>query len=103
KNDLWNVEGILADEVNTDAFGTNQSHHLLNFLFNCWRDVCEKQMCFIKKENQLRFFWIANFGKIFEQLRKHPEQKHRINFRRFLHQFVRGENVNDAAQILRLD
>src|SRR5262245_3831768 len=103
ENNLWNVERILADEVNTNAFGTNQSHHLLNFLLNCRFDVGEQQMRFIKKENELRFFWIADFGKIFEQLRQHPEQKRGVNFRRLLHQLVRGKNVDDAAPILRLD
>jgi hypothetical protein len=51
KNNFWNIERILADEVNADAFGTDQSHHLLNFLFNCRLDVREQQMRFIKKEN----------------------------------------------------
>src|SRR5205823_2126266 len=56
-----------------------------------------------KKEDQLWFFWIANFRKILEQFRQHPEQKGRINFRRFLHQLVSSKNVNDAAPTLRLD
>src|SRR4029077_4620597 len=103
KNNFRNIERILADEVNADAFGTDQSHHLLNFLFNCWLDVRKQQMRFIKKEDDLRFFRVANFRKIFEQLRQHPEQKRRVNFRRFLHQLIRSENVNDAAPILRLD
>src|SRR5204863_10055140 len=60
-------------------------------------------MRFIKKEDQLWFFWIANFRKILEQFRQHPEQKGRINFRRFLHQLVSSKNVNDAAPTLRLD
>ena len=103
KNNLWNIERILADEVNADAFRTNQSHHLFNFLFNGWLDVREQQMRFIKKENELWFFRIANFGKIFKQLRQHPEQKRRVNFRRLLHQLVSSKNVNDATSILRLD
>src|SRR5215813_7093383 len=103
KNNLWNIEGILADEVNTHAFGTDQSHHLLNFLFNCRRDVREEQMRFIEKEDELRFFRIANFRKIFEQLRQHPEQKRRINFRRLLHQLISSKNVDDAAPILSLN
>src|ERR1700745_993353 len=103
KNNFWKIERILTDEVNADAFGTDQPHHLLNFLFNCRLDVCEQQMRFIEKENELWFLWIANFGKVFEQLRQHPEQKRRVNFRRLLHQLVRGKNVNDAASILRPD
>ena len=89
KNNFRNIERILADEVNADAFGTDQSHHLLNFLFDRRLYVCEQQMRFIKKEDQFRFLRIADFGKILEQLRQHPEQKRRVNFRRLLHQLVR--------------
>src|SRR5262249_10218552 len=103
KNNFWKIERILTDEVDADAFGTDQSHHLLNFLFNCRFDVCEEQMRFIKKENKLWFLRIANFGKIFEQLRQHPEQKRRINFRRLLHQLVGGEDVDDATPIMHLN
>src|SRR5262249_20370943 len=66
KNNLWNVERILANEVDTDPFGTDQSYHLLNFLFNCRLNVRKQQMRFIKKEDQFRFFWITNFRKILE-------------------------------------
>src|SRR5947207_9496682 len=103
KNNLWNIEVILADEVNADAFGTDQSHHLLNSLSNCRLYVCEQQMRLIKKEDQLWFLRIADFGKVLEQLRQHPEQKGRINFRRLLHQLVASKNVDHAAPVLRLD
>ena len=103
KNNFRNIERILADEVNANAFGTDQSHHLLNSLSNCRLYVCEQQVRFIKKEDQLWFLRIADFGKILEQLRQHPEQKRRVNFRRLLHQLVGSENVDDAASILRLD
>ena len=60
-------------------------------------------MRFVEKENELRFFRIANFRQILEQLREHPEQKRGVNFRRLLHQLVRGENVDDALATLRLN
>src|SRR4029077_1243517 len=103
KNNCRNIERILADEVNSDAFGTDQSHHLLDFLSNCRLYISEQEVRFIKKDDELRFFRIANFGKILEQLRQHPQQKGRINFRRLLHQLVGSKNVDDTASILRLD
>src|SRR5216117_368178 len=60
-------------------------------------------MRFVEKENELRFFRIANFRQILEQLREHPQQKRGVNFRRLLHQLVRGKNVDDALATLRLN
>ena len=85
KNDFVNIERILANEINADALGANQSHHLLDLLLHRGRDVDKEQMRFVEKENELRFFWIANFRKILEQLREHPKEECRINFRRLLH------------------
>ncbi len=60
-------------------------------------------MRFVEKENQLRFFWIANFWKVLEQFRKHPKQERCINLRRLLHQLVRCEDVDHSFAALRLD
>ena len=75
QNDVRNIERILADEINADAFRTNQSHHLLDFFFDRLFDVGEEQMRFIEKENELRFFRIADFRKLFEKLGEQPEQE----------------------------
>src|SRR5439155_26408838 len=42
ENNLGNIERILADEINADALGANEPHHLLNLLFYRWRDVGEE-------------------------------------------------------------
>jgi len=39
---------------------------VLGLLFDRRRDVCEEQVRFVEKENQLRFFRIAYFGKVLE-------------------------------------
>src|SRR5262249_25266650 len=83
--------------------GTDQSYHLFDLLFHRRSYISKEQVRFVKKENQLWFFRIADFRKILEQLRQHPQQKRRINLRRLLHQFVCRKNVDDAASILRLD
>ena len=68
KHDIGNVERILANEINTHPLRANQSHHLLDLLFDRWRDVGEKQVRFVKEEDQLRLFWVADLGKVLEQL-----------------------------------
>jgi hypothetical protein len=93
----------LTDEINANAFGANQSYHLLDLLFDWRRDVGKKQVRFVEKEDELRFLGITNFRKILEQLGEHPQQKRRVNFWRFLHQLVCSENVDHAFAALCLD
>ena len=66
QHNIRDIERILAHEINADAFGANQSHHLLNLLLDRRCDVREEQMRFVKKENQRRFFRVTNFRKILE-------------------------------------
>src|SRR2546421_2226450 len=103
KHNVWDIERILANEINANAFGANQSHHLFDLLFDRRRDVGKEQVRFIEKENELRFLRVANFWKILEQFRKHPEQKCRVNLRRFLHQLVRSQDVDHSFAALCLD
>src|SRR5947207_15156845 len=92
KHNIGDIEWILANEINADAFGANQSYHLLDLLLDWRRDVSEKQMRFVEEENQLRFFRVANFRKILESLREHPKQKYRVNLWRFLHPFISSKD-----------
>jgi hypothetical protein len=66
KHDVGNVERILANEINANTFRANQSYHLLDLLFDRGRDVGEQQVRFVEKEDQLRFFGVADLGKILE-------------------------------------
>src|SRR5438034_8734560 len=63
----WSSDVCSSDLINADAFGANQSYHLLDLLLDWRRDVSEKQMRFVEEENQLRFFRVANFRKILER------------------------------------
>ena len=97
QHNIRNIERILADEINADAFRSDQPDHLFDFLANACLDVGEEQMRFVEEENQLRFFRIADFRQRLEQLRKHPEQKRRVNFRRLLHQLFRRQDIDHSA------
>ena len=66
QHSIGDIQRILADEINSNALGANQSHHLLDLLLDRRRDVGEEQVRFVKKENQLRFLRITNFRKILE-------------------------------------
>src|SRR5439155_6916030 len=46
----------LHDALPIYPLRANQSHHLLDLLFDRWRDVGEKQVRFVKEEDQFRFF-----------------------------------------------
>src|ERR1700730_16809465 len=86
QNDVRDIERILADEINPDAFRANQSHHLLDLLFHRRLDVSKEQVRFIEEENEFRLFGVANLGKSLKKLGEQPEEKRRVNFRRLLHE-----------------
>jgi hypothetical protein len=81
EHNVGDIERILANEINANAFGADQSHHLLDLLSDSRRNLGKEQVRFIKKENQPRFFRVANLRKILEQFRKHPKEKRRVNLR----------------------
>ena len=86
----------LGAEVDADAFGSNQPHHLLDALHQCGRRVVEQQMRFVEHERQLRLLEIAHLGQLFEQLGQHPQQERRVESR-LQDEAIRGEDAHDAA------
>jgi hypothetical protein len=64
------------------------------------RRIVEQKMGFIKKENQLWLFEVANFGQFLEQFGQHPQQENRVEAWR-AHQFSGAENVDEAAPVWR--
>jgi hypothetical protein len=69
---LRQVQGILRHEIDSDALRTNEAHNLHDFVLNDFGQIGKKQMGFIEKENQLRFFWVANFRKALEKRSEQP-------------------------------
>ena len=70
---VWNIERILRDKVNANAFGADELHGLLDFLQEARRRIVKKQMSFIEKENQLGFFRVANLRQPLKQFREQPQ------------------------------
>ncbi len=99
---VGDVERVLADEVNADAFRADQADDLFDFIRERFLDIGEEQVRFIEEENQLGFLGVAHFGQALEEFREEPEQEGRVNFRRLLHEAVGGENIDHAAAVLRL-
>src|SRR5438552_8491840 len=103
KHNIGDIEWILANQINADAFGANQSYHLLDLLLDWRRDVSEKQMRFVEEEDQFPFLRFANYWEILEQFREHPKQECGVNLRRLLHQFIGSKDVNHSFAALCLD
>ncbi len=70
QDNIGNIERILADEINADAFRADQSHHLLDLLRHRRLDVVEEQVRFVEEENELGLFRIANFREPSRTARK---------------------------------
>ena len=80
ENGIGNVERVLGDEIDADAFGTNEADDLLDFLEERGRGFVEEQMRFIEKENEFWFGRIADFGKVFEEFGNEPEEEGGVDF-----------------------
>ena len=62
------------------------------------RRVVEQKMRLVEEEDEFWFVEIADLGQFFEQFRKQPQKKRRIEPRR-AHQLLGGEEIDDAAPI----
>ena len=55
------IQRVLRDEVDADALGADQPHHLLDLLQQRLRRVVEQQVRLVEEEHQLRLVEIADF------------------------------------------
>ena len=60
--------------------------------------MVEQQVSFIEEKDDARFFRIAHFRQLFEQLGDQPEQEGRIDLRT-LHQLIGGEDIDHPATV----
>ena len=95
---VGHIERILRDEINADAFGTDEAHDAFDALQQGFWRIVEQEMRFVKEEDELGAVEIADLGKLFEKFRQHPQKERRIEAR-VIHQLVGGENIDDAATV----
>jgi hypothetical protein len=98
---VGDVERILRDEVNADALGTDQAHHLLDLFQQRRRRIVEQQVGLVEEEGQLGPRQVARFRQLLEQLGQQPEQEAGIEAWR-IHQLFGGQHVDHALAIHRL-
>jgi 3,4-dihydroxy 2-butanone 4-phosphate synthase/GTP cyclohydrolase II len=94
---VGHVHRVLGDEVDTDALGADQPHHLLHLVhqhLRPWR-VVEEQVRLVEEEHQHGLVRIAEFRQLLEQLRQQPQQEGGIELRA-ADQLVGGEHVDHA-------
>ena len=89
---------VLGDEVDANALGTDQAHHLFHLFDKRLGSIGEEQVCLVEEEDQFRLFRIADFRQLLEEFRQHPEQIHRVKPRGG-HELVGGQNVDDPAAV----
>ena len=81
KHRVGNVGGALRDEIQTNAFGTDQLDNLLYLLQECLGHSVKEQMCFIEEENKSRLLRIADFRHILEEFIQQPQHENRVHGR----------------------
>src|SRR5580765_2754879 len=98
---VGDVQRILRDEVDADALGPDEAHHLLDLLEQRFGRFVEEQVRLVEEEHYLRLVRVADLGQVLEQLREEPQQKRRIEFGR-AHQFLARQDVDHALAALDL-
>src|SRR3546814_12686488 len=66
---------IVRDEIDADALGPEQAHHLFHLVQQGLWCILEQQMRLVEEEDQFRLVGIAHRWKRLEQLRQQPEQE----------------------------
>ena len=100
QNFVRHVDRNLGHEIDADALGADQAHHLLDLVGERLGRVVEQKMRLVEEEHELGLLRIAHLGKLLEQLREQPQQKCRIE-PRVLHQLVGGKQADDALAVAR--
>ena len=92
------VDRVLRDEIDADALGADQPHHLLDLVHQRLRRIVEQQMRLVEEEHQFRLRQVAGFRQFLKQLRQHPQQEGGVE-PRALHQLVGDQNIDHAAAV----
>lgn len=95
---LGHVERVLRHEVDADALGADEAHHLLDRVEQGFGRIVEQQVRLVEEEHQLRLVEVADLGKLLEQLGEHPQQERGVEARP-LHQLVGGQDVDEAPSL----
>ena len=92
---IRHILGALGDKVNAHALGADQFHHLFDLIPQCFGNIVEQQMRFVKEEHHPRFLQIPHFRQDRVQFREHPEQEGGIQCL-IVHQFPAVQHVDHA-------
>ena len=94
------VGRVLGDEIDADALGADQPHHLLDLLGQRLGRVVEQQVRLVEEEDELGLVQVADLGQLLEQLRQQPEQEGGVEPRR-VDQLVGHQHVDRTAPVRR--
>src|SRR3546814_3101835 len=93
---VGNVDRVLGDEIDADALRSDQPHDLLDLVEQRAGRIVEQQVRLVEEEGEHGLVGIADFGELFEQFAQQPQQEGGVELGA-RHQFVGGEDVDDAA------
>jgi len=69
---LGQVQGVLGNEIDAHALGTDQTHHLFDLFHQNLGGIVEKQVGLVEEEHQLGPFRITHLRQLLEELGEHP-------------------------------
>ena len=99
---VGDVGRVLRDEVDADAFASDQTDDLLDLVYQRFGGVLEERVRLVEEEYQLRLVEVADFGQGGVELGEQPQQEGAVKLG-LHHQFVGSEHAHDALAVFGLD
>jgi len=72
---VGDVDGVLGDEEDADALGSDETDDLLDAGAEDGGAVGEEEVGLVEEEDELGFLEIASLGEVLEELGEEPEEK----------------------------
>ena len=95
QNCFRHIQWVLGDKINPHAFRPNETDQQLHPLYEHFGRLIEKQVRFVKEEDQFGLFRVTNFWQLFKQFRQQPKQEGAVQSRR-IHEFAGTQQIDDA-------
>lgn len=101
ENGVGDVDGVLGAEIDSYAFGADETDNLFDAFLQRLVGVVEQQVGFVEEEYQLGFVEVADFGQLLVEFAEEVEQEGGVDFGG-VDDLVGSEDVDDALAVLGL-
>src|SRR5690606_41513692 len=89
---------LFRSKIHPHTFGANQPNNLLYLVNQRLGCIIEKQMRFVKKEDELRLIQVPDLRQVLIEFCEQPQQESSVKTRR-LHEAVCSQYIDHSASV----